>query len=90
MKWLTNSIQLVRSAHQENSSMPAEARKSLVRVAVVLVIAACGGPLLPSVDTPPAPAPAKLGFDPSRLRRLAVLLAVIAALSVLFVVGGGV
>jgi hypothetical protein len=42
MKWLTNSIQLVGSVHQEISAMPAEARrKGWVRVAVVLVIAAC-------------------------------------------------
>ena len=42
MKWLTNSIQLVGSVHQEISAMPAEARrKGWVRVAVVQVIAAC-------------------------------------------------
>lgn len=42
MKWLTNSIQLVGSVHQEISAMPAEARrKGWARVGVVLIVAAC-------------------------------------------------
>ena len=41
MKWLTNSIQLVGSVHQEISAMPAEARrKGWLRVVIVVVIAA--------------------------------------------------
>ena len=87
MKWLTNSVHRVGAVHQAISAMPAEARKGWVHVAVALVIAALGGPLMPPL---PAPDTAKRGFDPSRLRHLAVLLVVIAALSVLFLVGGGV
>jgi uncharacterized protein YlxW (UPF0749 family) len=46
MKWLTNSIRLVGSVHQEISAMPAEARrKGWARVCVVLVIAACAAVL---------------------------------------------